>query len=331
MTQSPSHEFSKVTIRTTARLHLGFIDLHGGLGRIYGSLGVAISQPECVVEIERKGKKLCVSGKAQVRVQKIAEQVIKAWNCSTGLQVTTRKTIPEHMGLGSGTQLSLAIGTGITMIQGLEKSPYELGETLGRGIVSGIGTATFADGGFVIDCGKVTPLKDKIDSKIPPILFRCDVPDDWLFVIVIPNITRGLSGIRESQAFQDLPSTNAKQAHFVSRLVLMKLLPALIQGKIEDFGSALTAIQVHVGDAFASAQGGRFASPEVAESVQVMLNAGAFGAGQSSWGPTCYGLVQGRNSANKVKRAVSEFLETRTGGTVFIATANNTGAKILAS
>lgn len=328
VTNLSRQEFSKVTIRSTARLHLGFIDLHGGLGRIYGSLGVALNQPEYVVELKRKDQGLDVSGEQQVRVRTITEQLMAAWAYSAGLQVTTLKAIPEHVGLGSGTQLSLAIGTGIAMLCGLHKEPREVATILGRGAVSGIGTATFTDGGFVIDGGKPIPTANKSDGKIPPLLVRYDVPGDWVFVVAIPQVTKGLSGAREEQAFRGLPSAKPEQAQLSSRLILMKLLPALVQDRIEEFSEALTAIQILVGDAFASAQGGRFASPEVADCVHTMIDAGSFGAGQSSWGPACYGLVRGLKSAALVKKAVTKVMDAATGGTAFIARANNAGAHI---
>jgi len=37
---------SRIAIRTPSRLHFSLIDLNGGLGRIDGSAGIAIAQPE---------------------------------------------------------------------------------------------------------------------------------------------------------------------------------------------------------------------------------------------------------------------------------------------
>ncbi len=134
--------------------------------------------------------------------------------------------------------------------------------------------------------------------------------------------------MREKQAFQELPKGKASHAKETSRLVLMQLLPALIRDDIDRFGEALTRIQILVGDAFSKAQGGRFAGPKVEKCVDAMLKAGAVGAGQSSWGPTCYGLVRGLKAATKVKMAVRKVIGSPSDGTTFIATANNHGAQI---
>ncbi|MFD0935973.1 GHMP kinase, partial [Methylobacterium trifolii] len=36
---------SAVEVEAPARLHFGFLDLHGGLGRRFGSIGLAIDAP----------------------------------------------------------------------------------------------------------------------------------------------------------------------------------------------------------------------------------------------------------------------------------------------
>ena len=89
----------------------------------------------------------------------------------------------------------------------------------------------------------------------------------------------------------------------------MSLLPALKERDIKTFGGALTQIQNMVGDYFASAQGGRFSSSPSSECIEFMLKHGAFGAGQSSWGPTVYGLVEGKRQAEKLSLEVQGFLE----------------------
>ncbi|MFX0169737.1 MAG: beta-ribofuranosylaminobenzene 5'-phosphate synthase family protein [Candidatus Hodarchaeota archaeon] len=321
---------NSVKIRTTARLHLGFIDLHGGLGRIYGSLGVALSQPATVLEIQRTKKGLVVSGENQQRVSSIATQLIDHFDYREGLQITVWESIPQHVGLGSGTQLALALGLGVTMLKGIEITIPQLAQILHRGVVSGIGTATFTHGGFVIDGGRTSNRVAMNHSvEIPPLLFRHDVPGDWLFVVALPRVKKGLSGEQERIAFDSLPTGPKQQAEKTSRLILMKLLPALIEDDIKRFGEALTRIQILVGDAFSAAQGGRFASSEVANCVSAMLDAGAVGAGQSSWGPACYGLVRGQKNAELLQKAVSAAMEAGRGGSAFFSSANNQGARVI--
>ena len=75
--------------------------------------------------------------------------------------------------------------------------------------------------------------------------------------------------------------------------------------------------------------GGVFSNDVTAEGIRLMQNLGACGTGQSSWGPTFYGLFDSLKKAEETKRAVQSFLiEKGVGGEVFIADANNRGAYI---
>jgi predicted sugar kinase len=101
-----------------------------------------------------------------------------------------------------------------------------------------------------------------------------------------------------------------------------------MEGDIETFGKALTEIQSIVGDYFATVQGARFSSSRAGNCIKNMLENGAYGAGQSSWGPTVYGLAQGEIEAKKLSASTKIFLQKSAGGQVFFTSANNKGAYI---
>jgi len=73
--------------------------------------------------------------------------------------------------------------------------------------------------------------------------------------------------------------------------VLLRVMPALAEQDIASFGEGIGEIQRTVGDYFAAAQGGRFSSPGVAEVLAWLEANGVAGVGQSSWGPTGFGIV----------------------------------------
>jgi beta-RFAP synthase len=113
----------------------------------------------------------------------------------------------------------------------------------------------------------------------------------------------------------------------ICRLTMMKLLPALAEQEIEDFGQALTQIQNIIGDYFALVQGGRYSSSAAAATVEFMQQLDTFGSGQSSWGPAVYALTR-KEKAKPIQRKVQAFLGKSVGGQVFTAKANNTGSRI---
>ncbi|MFX1561686.1 MAG: beta-ribofuranosylaminobenzene 5'-phosphate synthase family protein [Promethearchaeota archaeon] len=323
---------SKVIVKTSARLHLGFIDLHGGMGRRYGSLGVSIDKPRCILEIQRSNRGISVADEGEHRIRRLVKVFVDNLKYIGGLEVTAKEVIPEHVGLGSGTQLALAIGAAIATLMDRPVNSRELSRISNRGAVSGIGTAVFAQGGFVIDGGHSSTergagQKQIASHTIPPTIVHHDVPKDWTFVVAVPNIQHGLSGVTEEKAFDQLPAAEPEHAHIISRLVLMQLLPAIVEDDIVLFGEALTRIQTLVGDAFSGIQGGRFANPKVDACINAMLKAGAYGAGQSSWGPSCYGLVRETDQIDSVQEAATKTLGAK-GGYTFVTQANNRGAQI---
>ncbi len=69
------------------------------------------------------------------------------------VSIEVSECIPQHVGLGSGTQLALAIGLGLAMVCGIDANVWDVASAMGRGRRSGIGTAAFQTGGFVVDAG----------------------------------------------------------------------------------------------------------------------------------------------------------------------------------
>jgi beta-RFAP synthase len=148
-----------------------------------------------------------------------------------------------------------------------------------------VGLWPFAQGGFVVE-GGYWP-----ESHLPaPLLARYNMPTQWRCVLVIPHQMTGLSGQAEAAAFDRL-AVPAGQAARITHVVLMSLLPALVEARLDEFGPALTQVQRLVGDCFSPVQGGQFANSRSAELIDAFLRWGAAGAGQSSWGPTVYGLA----------------------------------------
>jgi beta-ribofuranosylaminobenzene 5'-phosphate synthase len=102
----------------------------------------------------------------------------------------------------------------------------------------------------------------------------------------------------------------------------------LVEKDIANFGRALTSIQCMVGDCFASVQGGRFANPISEKLVDFMLGRGAAGIGQSSWGPTVYGLVEGSKKARHLAKEAQAFLDDLGGGQIYCVQPQNRGVTI---
>jgi beta-ribofuranosylaminobenzene 5'-phosphate synthase len=324
-----------IEVSACARLHLGLLDNNGEQGRLYGSIGLAVNHPNLLLRADTANG-LLVEGLERDRVTTYAQRFIDRYGAPAGAHLNLVNSIPAHVGLGSGTQLGLAVGAAMARLAGLQLSTEEIAPAVGRGLHSGIGIATFQHGGFVLDGGRriISELPNsannrQIDkSKAPPVLMNYPMPKDWFFVIAIPEADQGLSGERENRAFLQLPGAPARLVERISWVLLMKMLPALVEKDIANFGQALTGIQYMVGDCFSSVQGGRFANPFSEKVVNFLLDKGAAGVGQSSWGPTVYGLIQGRNHARELAKKVQVFMAGMGGGRTFYVQPHNRGASV---
>lgn len=309
----------RVVVEAPARLHLGVLDLGGSLGRRFGGIGAAIEAPSLVLEGVR-AEGVSAEGPDAARVVAIARRVLAYHELTGGVALRVRRAIPAHAGLGSGTQLGLAVARLVAELYGGDPQPGALAEASERGRRSAIGTWTFAGGGFVLEGGR------RPGGGLAPLLARHPVPPGWRYVLAIPDGAPGLSGDAESRAFASLPEPPVTEAREVAHLVLMQLLPALVDDDLEAFGQALERLQAITGGWWAAAQGGIFAPGGTAEAVAQLRRLGARGVGQSSWGPTAFGLVAGDEAARRVAAEMAGWLGGR--GRVFHGRFSPTGARI---
>ena len=315
-------------IEASGRLHIGLIDLHGGLERKFGSIGVTLKEPSLVLEAA-PADELRVEGLEQERTKAFAQRFFQRYApeyrhlSGRGAYLRVLKAIPPHVGFGSGTQLALAIGVALTRLYDLDITFADLAKTMGRGRRSGIGIAAFQYGGFIVDGGSIE--NSHREETVPPVIFRYPFPVDWLFVVATPQVGAGLSDEAELTAFRELPTPSPEAVAHICRILVMKMLPSLIERQIKPFGEAMTMIEQLVGDIFSDVQGGHYASIASERLVTYMLEQGAYGAGQSSWGPTVYGLVKGEEQAKSLAEVVRRFVEGKWKATVFYTAARNEG------
>lgn len=314
----------RVSVDTGCRLHLGFTNLSDDVGRCYGSLGVALDRPSTVVIVE-ECRDAAVVGDDPEQIRASYRRFCDHYHVDPRVSIDVRESIPQHVGLGSGTQLALAIGLGLATVCGIDADVRDVAAAMGRGRRSGVGTAAFRSGGFVIDAGHKKG--GSRQDAAPTIVWRRDLPADWRFVVVIPDADSGLSGHSEEGVFGALaPSVRISEE--ICRVTQLRLMPALVEHDIEEFGRALTAVDRKTGAYFSDVQGGIYSGGETNAAVDALLSAGACGAGQSSWGPAIYGLVHERD-VGRVEAAVRRSLVADgREAQVFVSHGRNTGARV---
>ncbi len=309
-----------VIVEAPGRLHLGFMDLSSGAGRRFGSVGLTLEGIRTRVCATRADR-VEADGPQMRRVLRSLDLLREATGVRPGMRVVVLDGIPEHAGLGSGTQLALAVGCAFGKVFGLALTPRDIAGILDRGGRSGIGIGAFERGGFLVDGGR-----GAADAP-PPITSRLEFPEHWRVVLILHPAAQGLHGAAEKAAFRALPPFPEARAAHLCRLVMMNLLPALAEHDLFEFGRAVAELQRIVGDHFASAQGGRFASALVAAALARLEAEGVTCIGQSSWGPTGFGVVESEALAAR-SVALLEKQFAGAGLTFVIARGRNRGGEI---
>ena len=143
-----------VRIEAPARLHLGFID-------VSGNARAPLRQPRTDVRGAYDHAHLACVAPSSLRRDR--RRNVPARICAGCSTTTIRRSAPpmrcsgrfqSTSGLGSGTQLALAVGRR-SLRCSMSRSPAStLAARLDRGARSGIGIGAFEQGGFVIDGGR---------------------------------------------------------------------------------------------------------------------------------------------------------------------------------
>jgi len=302
---------------------MGFIDLSASLGRKFGSIGVALNEINTTVSVSYADK-LCVTGIDSERALKCVQQLSQLLNVSDKIHLEIKSLIPEHVGLGSGTQMSLAIGMALNTYYDLNLQVRDIAVLTSRGARSGIGIATFEQGGLVVDGGRGEK------TLTPPVISQMSMPEEWRFILVFDSNDQGLHGSDEIKAFKELPQFSAQEAARLCYLLMMQGLPALAENELNLFGDVITQLQASVGEHFSGAQGGGvFTSAEVAEVMSFLQDQGAVAIGQTSWGPTGFCLVKNKTIADKLELQVQEKFSDYKNISVMQASARNSGGEVI--
>jgi beta-ribofuranosylaminobenzene 5'-phosphate synthase len=311
---------TEIIVSAPARLHFGMLDPAGIGARRFGGCGVAVASPRVVVALKAgRGEEVLARGTQAERAGAFAGRARAAFGHRGGVDVEVREAIPTHVGLGSGTKLGLAIALGVAELAGVRAGPQELADASGRGARSSVGSWTFAAPGLVVEAGV------RADDAISPLVARYPMPERWRCVLALPTGVEGLSGDVEERFFSDLLHDRPGLEPRVSRLLLTALLPGLLTEDIDEFGGALTEIQRDIGSMFAARQGGVF-HPRAAPVVEALQALRVGAVGQSSWGPTVYGIVDGperaADVADRLRRAVGPDID------VSVVDFDRTGARV---
>ncbi len=330
----------KVRITTPCRIHLSLIDENGYTGRVDGGIGLMLDRPNVVFEATNSADGFQIECNKYYResievINEKASKIFKILNINNkNFHFKLKRYYPSHVGLGSKTQLSLAIAKAIAILKNnTDLLIKDLTKFVERGGTSGIGWRGFEKGGFILDAGHdfgkgkeketFSPSSTSISADPALTILRYPIPENWRFVLVIPNVKNGAYGDEEVSVFQKHAPIPREEVNEVSHQILMKVVPGILKKDLKCFGEGLKRIQ-NIG----------FKRIEIDLQHNIVKNLlkfmdeyGVKAYGMSSFGPSVVGIIESDSEANDLFEAVHNHLR-KVGGHIYLCKPNNTGAKI---
>jgi beta-RFAP synthase len=316
-----------VEVVAPSRLHFGMFSFGQPGVRQFGGVGAMVCQPGLRLRLE-PAEHFEATGPLSDRVTPLVERISRLLKMPGPLacRIEVMAAPPEHVGLGTGTQLALSIAAalhafgGDAFHHGNTLSPVELATMTGRAERSAIGTYGFAHGGLLMEAGKLE------GETLSPLVDRVELPEAWRFALIWPHGERGLSGEAERAAFRDLPSVPTAMTERLIGEAYDELLPAAKGGDIARLSESVYRFNYEAGLCFAARQAGAYATERVGDLVQTIRGLGVRGVGQSSWGPAVFALLESDTAANDFCDRMQKHLDGS--HTLIVARPDNAGARI---
>ena len=318
-----------VEVETGARLHFGFQNLSLAHERLYGGVGVGLRTPTVRIAAEPAPEIRCDDAAVEPYLSDVVELL-----GVDGVEIAVQERFERHVGFGSGTQIALATLLATARAHDTSVDPRERAPELGRGGRSGVGVGTFESGGFVVDVGHPT---ERFTTSppgagswtVPEPVGSWSLPAHWRFVVLTPEDDQGYSGQAEDESIRSIiERADAGIADDIATLLARRLLPAVVEGNLPAFGAAVARLGRLNGAWFADEQGGVYRPPAGELIDQLDSSPAVFGTGQSSWGPTVYGVTDTDGGPQAVERAQEALDEAGVGGTVRLVAPSDSGATV---
>lgn len=212
-------------------------------GRGCGGVGLSLDKPTLELAFSCH-KKIIVSGGDDYIANKtisFARNVIKHLGLSSGVKIEIRNSFPNHMGLGSGTQLGLSVGKGIAMLYKKDLPLRDIAFINRRAGVSGIGYYSFMYGGLIVDGGYRMGLNE--DKKTfgdhalhpPSLIGRYEFPKNWKILLVMPPAHLMNNSVNESALFIKNTPVPLSEVEAICTGTLMGLIPGLLDKNYFEF------------------------------------------------------------------------------------------------
>ena len=308
----------ELSITSPSRLHLGFYGFDDSYGYKYGSMGLAINAYKTSLSIK---KSKIFSSNLPKKFTTPILKYLKLKKVSSNFEINLLSQPPSHIGLGSGSQLSLCLGKSILMHLGIKASISDIARIYDRGERSGTGIRIFERGGFVVDACKKA-------NMLPETMFNSKFPSKWKIILINDNQLKGASGEKEVKFFNKNIKLSRQYKAELSHIALRGILPSVIYKDFDNFSKNISEFQRITSLFYKDKQKGIFLSPDISNIMEYIGNYDNLGMGQSSWGPMSYIFVESSLHAKELISIIQNKFNVYNNLTFKIASPWNSGYKI---
>lgn len=314
-------------MRTPARMHIGMLSFGRTEGRVYGGVGVMLDRPEVRLRV-RRSDRFEARGPLSDRALSFAHRCAAIGGAAVRPCAIEVAAAPRsHVGLGSGTQLGLAVAAAMAALAGMggvdpdassreaagdwvavpgdrrfgSEEAIALARVSGRGKRSSVGVYGFGGGGMILEAGReVAPpsiAEDDATRAFSPLIARVHLPGAWRCVLLVRRDAVGLHGEAERAAFAALPPMPCEVSAELARIALLELVPAAIEGRFTEFAGAVRRYGRIAGSPFEPVSRHVPHAAATAALLDDLAALGAPGAAQSSWGPAVMACCESHDAA----------------------------------
>ncbi len=308
----------ELSITSPSRLHLGFYGFDDNYGYKYGSMGLAVNAYKTSLYIK---KSKSFDSNIPKKFTDPILKYLKLNKISSNFKIDLLSNPPSHIGLGSGSQLSLCLAKSIFTYLGIKISINDIAHIYNRGERSGTGIRIFDKGGFVVDACKKA-------NTIPETMFNSKFPSKWKIILINDNSLKGTSGNKEIKFFNQSIKLSKQYKSELSHIALRGILPSIIYKDFSNFSKNISEFQRITSLFYKDKQKGVFLSPDISEIMKYIGNYDDLGMGQSSWGPMSYIFVESNLHAKELISIIQNKFNVYNNLTFKIASPWNSGYKV---
>ena len=298
---------AEVIVHAPSRLHFGLFAVGELVERKFGGIGLMVDSPGNQISFS-PAEKLTLAGEDAELLRDATELWFKTskpkFDCELSelpARIEFVGSARRHVGLGSGTQITLAINAGLNCFFTLPTmGDVESAAQMQRGKRSAIGSYGFFQGGFLADRGVAG------DDVIAPLDLRIDFPTDWPIVLLISKRTKGLFGSDEQDAFCKLPDVTPTSRDEMIDIARQQIIPAILARDYDQFAPAVYEFGHRCGMFFSEHQGGPFNGPLATQLVNTARDFGIEATAQSSWGPCIFACARNDEQAKRLVAHVAD-------------------------